>query len=173
MADSSNSKCRIMEASLEILSEKGYQNLSFSEIAEKADVSKSLINYHFDSKEELFNELFEWLADQTLEMKDEMDGKDIMALVDLLLPEDEEGKKIQRSILEIGMISGEGGLQEGYQKLNQKIKDGIVNSKKQEIDEAQADLLLSLLTGAAYRREMLGEEINKDHIKEYIQDCEP
>ena len=164
-----DTRCSIMNASLDILSEKGFQELRFSEIAERADISKSLINYHFDSKEELVSELFDWMAEETLERKEEDEKRDLEALMELLLPEEEENRRIQKSMLEIGTACGdESRIQESYRELNRKLKKGIMESGK-DITEKDADTLLSTVTGAVFRREMLGEEIDREQINRQLQ----
>ncbi len=49
----------IIEAALSLFSEKGFENTRVDEIAEKAEVNKALIYYHFESKEALLNHLLE------------------------------------------------------------------------------------------------------------------
>lgn len=48
-----DSRERIMEATYRALLEKGYADLTMSDIAAKSDTSTSLLHYHFDTKEDL------------------------------------------------------------------------------------------------------------------------
>ena len=48
---------QIIEATIDVLAEHGYVNCSFSRIAKQAEISPSLISYHFKDKEELTSEV--------------------------------------------------------------------------------------------------------------------
>jgi len=50
-------KERIQEAAHEIFGEKGYKSATIREICKKANVSLALVNYHFGSKEALYEEI--------------------------------------------------------------------------------------------------------------------
>ncbi len=51
-------KERIINASIELFSKKGFDAASVNEIAEQANVTKALIYYYFKSKEEILDYLF-------------------------------------------------------------------------------------------------------------------
>lgn len=55
-------KDKILKAAEEIFGEKGFKSATVREICKKAGVNQALINYHFQSKKELYNELFEKIA---------------------------------------------------------------------------------------------------------------
>lgn len=46
-------RAQIVEAAAEVVAEVGYARTSFARIAEKAGISKGVITYHFDSKDEI------------------------------------------------------------------------------------------------------------------------
>ncbi|TXK43238.1 TetR/AcrR family transcriptional regulator [Nonomuraea sp. C10] len=46
-------RAQIVEAAAEVVAEVGYAHTSFARIAEKAGISKSVISYHFGSKDEI------------------------------------------------------------------------------------------------------------------------
>jgi len=50
-------RAQIIEATIEVLADYGYVNLSFSRIAKHAQISPSLISYHFKDKKELLYEV--------------------------------------------------------------------------------------------------------------------
>ena len=50
-------KQAILEAAIGIFSKKGYEKTNMEEIAEKAELSKGILYYYFESKEKLFEEL--------------------------------------------------------------------------------------------------------------------
>lgn len=47
---------QIVEAAITAIAETGYINASLAEIAKHADISKGVISYHFDGKDELIDE---------------------------------------------------------------------------------------------------------------------
>jgi AcrR family transcriptional regulator len=54
-----NAKDRILEAALKIFAEKSFEGARIEEIAKAANVPKSLIYYHFESKDKIFEVLTE------------------------------------------------------------------------------------------------------------------
>lgn len=53
---------RIQDVALELLAEQGYEKTSLREIAERLDVTKAALYYHFKTKEEIIVSLFEDLT---------------------------------------------------------------------------------------------------------------
>ncbi|MFM9448177.1 TetR/AcrR family transcriptional regulator [Streptomyces acidiscabies] len=80
-----NTRQRIQDIALELFAEQGYEKTSLREIAERLDVTKAALYYHFKTKEEILvsifddltkpiQELIDWGAQQphTLETKREI-----------------------------------------------------------------------------------------------------
>ena len=55
----SNSRERIIQASIKLFARKGYEGTKVKEIAKEAEISQALIYYNFKSKEEIFSEILE------------------------------------------------------------------------------------------------------------------
>ncbi len=53
---------KIFDAATKVFIEKGMDGARMQEIADKAGINKSLLHYYFRSKEKLFNEVFEKIA---------------------------------------------------------------------------------------------------------------
>lgn len=62
-----NTRQRIQDVALELFAEQGYEKTSLREIAERLDVTKAALYYHFKTKEEIIVSLF---ADLTQPMED-------------------------------------------------------------------------------------------------------
>ena len=60
-----DAKNRILNASIQLFSEKGYDATRVNEIAHEANVNKALIYYYFKSKEEILDDLVESLFHNT------------------------------------------------------------------------------------------------------------
>ncbi|MEV0089917.1 helix-turn-helix domain-containing protein [Streptomyces sp. NPDC050738] len=80
-----NTRQRIQDVALELFAEQGYEKTSLREIAEKLDVTKAALYYHFKTKEDILislfrdltapiDELIVWAREQprTLETKQEI-----------------------------------------------------------------------------------------------------
>lgn len=80
-----NTRQRIQDVAIELFAEQGYEKTSLREIAERLDVTKAALYYHFKTKEEILVSIFadltqpildliEWGRDQphTLETKQEI-----------------------------------------------------------------------------------------------------
>ncbi|HEY9373828.1 helix-turn-helix domain-containing protein [Streptomyces sp.] len=90
-----NTRQRIQDVALELFAEHGYEKTSLREIAERLDVTKAALYYHFKTKEDILiglfhdltrpmDELIEWAQEQprTLETKQEVLRRYQVALAD-------------------------------------------------------------------------------------------
>lgn len=171
-----DSREKILEATQNVLVETGFSNLSFSKIADEADISKSLISYHFNSKQDLVAELLEWMTEiaitDRVEQKSEEDDLDY--LIRILLPEDEFKRKIQRSIFELGTISSQNEeIAEILKELNRNLKEELEEAIPGENSEIKSEMALSLVDGVVFRRELLEEDFEvsciRQELKSYLQ----
>ena len=67
-SDNIEAKERILHASIQLFSDKGFDATSVTEIAQSADVTKPLIYYYFKSKEEILDSLVHSLLDKITSM---------------------------------------------------------------------------------------------------------
>ncbi|WP_338698985.1 helix-turn-helix domain-containing protein [Streptomyces sp. Q6] len=90
-----NTRQRIQDVALELIAEQGYEKTSLREIAERLDVTKAALYYHFKTKEDIVVSLFDdlmtpidaliaWAKEQppTLETKREILTRYSLALAD-------------------------------------------------------------------------------------------
>jgi AcrR family transcriptional regulator len=54
-----NTRQRIQDVALELFAGQGYEKTSLREISEKLDVTKAALYYHFKTKEDILNSIFE------------------------------------------------------------------------------------------------------------------
>ena len=78
---------KILETAMRLFSVQGYSNTSLSQVAKEANVSKALIFWHFENKEQLFRTAIQrTLEPYFINVVDELDGLDeaeqIKVLVD-------------------------------------------------------------------------------------------
>ena len=67
-SDNIEAKERILHASIQLFSDKGFDATSVTEIAQSAEVTKALIYYYFRSKEEIMDSLVQSLLDKISSM---------------------------------------------------------------------------------------------------------
>ncbi len=58
---------RIQDVALELFAEQGYEKTSLREIAERLDVTKAALYYHFKTKEEILVSIFDDLTQPILD----------------------------------------------------------------------------------------------------------
>ena len=63
-------KKKIIEITKKLLEEKGFDNVTVRDICREADISVSMLNYHFGSKDNLYLRLLSTLSDKILECLD-------------------------------------------------------------------------------------------------------
>lgn len=76
MAVDDSSRDEIMSATFDALCKHGYANLTMQAIADEFDKSKSLIHYHYDSKDELLAAFMDHLLDHFVDRITTCDGQD-------------------------------------------------------------------------------------------------
>lgn len=63
-----DTRTRIREVALEMFTERGYDSTSLREIAERLDVTKAALYYHFKTKEEIVVSLFEDICESVAQL---------------------------------------------------------------------------------------------------------
>lgn len=63
-----NTRQRIRDVALELFAEQGYEKTSLREIAERLDVTKAALYYHFKTKEEILVSIFDDLSQPIVEL---------------------------------------------------------------------------------------------------------
>jgi TetR/AcrR family transcriptional repressor of bet genes len=83
---------QLIEATIEVLAERGFARTTLGEVATKAGLSHGLVNFHFQSKETLLVETLLYLAEEYrrnwLDALEEVPGEDPAAQLDALLRAD-------------------------------------------------------------------------------------
>lgn len=161
----------IMEATYRALCEHGYAELSVSHIAAEFEKSKSLLYYHYDSKDDLIAGFLRFAGDHFLAMLDEAEREAdsslerIHAFVDIYLGTevDDMMAEAQRSMIDLrAQAVSEPRFREEFTRIDDHLRerlattidDGVESGAIDETidpDEA-ATWLLSTLTGAMLQR---------------------
>ncbi|PSQ05319.1 TetR family transcriptional regulator [Halobacteriales archaeon QS_6_71_20] len=167
----------IMEATYRALRTHGYADLSVAHIAEEFEKSKSLLYYHYDSKDDLLAGFLEFAGDRFLAMlaEAERDADDpvgtLRALVDIYLAAelDEEMSEAQRAIIDLrAQAVSEPRFREEFTRIDRSIRERLVSAVADGVDagvfpldvdpETAGSSVLSMLTGAMVQRHTAADD---------------
>jgi len=92
MKDLKNNRVHILTTAFKLFFQKGYKEVTMSELVKESGLSKGAFYHYFDSKEELYNHSMEMFIDHylnefTLEFNEDLTLKDnLIALYDQFIP---------------------------------------------------------------------------------------
>ncbi|WP_256687715.1 TetR/AcrR family transcriptional regulator [Halococcus qingdaonensis] len=183
-ADSGTANEAIMEATYRALRTHGAADLSVQAIADEFDKSKSLIFYHYDSREDLLSSFLAYLlenfknrvaASEITDPVTQLDG-----LIDSLLYGPDDNESFQIAMLE---LRSQAPFNEAYRdqfrrnrayvhRLTARVIDcGIDDSVFAPVDpDYIATLLLTMIDGARLQLVVLGDETILDTTRAAIDD---
>jgi AcrR family transcriptional regulator len=176
----------IMEATYRALRSHGYADLTMQDIADEAGKSKSLLHYHYDTKQDLLvaflEHLLSWFDAKLEEMDAETPAERLSALTDRMLPseDDEEWERFHRALLELRtqapytdayreqLRRNKGFLQRRFEEL---IEDGIAAGEFRDVDaEETARFIMSALDGARSSRVTLGDDADQQAVRTGLEE---
>jgi len=157
-----------MEATYRALCAHGYANLTMQGIADEFEKSKSLIHYHYDTKEELFVAFLEYLLDrytegvEVSETDAPLDRLEEFLDVFVVAPDDEDAASLVVDVVEFRSQAAHNEayreqLASNYEAILDVfagiIEDGIKAGVFREVDPRRtAELLFAALDGARNRQ---------------------
>lgn len=117
----------LLKAAFREVAEKGFSEVTLDDIARRAGVSKGVTLYYFDSKEELFRELFGWLIDSIhARMRDAVGAVEepvakVRALVALIFPSPSKNRAFFRAFVD---FCGLASRREAFRLVNERFYAG-------------------------------------------------
>lgn len=123
----SERRLALLKAAFREVAEKGFSEVTLDDIARRAGVSKGVTLYYFDSKEELFRELFSWLIDSIHARMREAVAREsdpvarIRALVALIFPSPSKNRAFFRAFVD---FSGLAARREPFREINERFYAG-------------------------------------------------
>jgi len=160
-------KVAIMEATYEALNKHGYSSLTIQDIADEFDRSKSLLYYHYESKETLLADFLEYTLQEFIsefEVEQEEPAIRLERLLDRLVPEsvDTDSYPIQIALLELRAQAPHTEVyRERYSEVDRVLTETIEEILRQGIEqgefkavdaEREAQLLVTMIYGTRVRR---------------------
>jgi AcrR family transcriptional regulator len=127
----------LLKAAFREVAERGFSETTLDDIARRAGVSKGVTLYYFDSKDELFLQLFSWLIDsihgrmrEAVAREDDPVAK-VRALVALIFPSPSKNRAFFRAFVD---FCGLAARHEAYREINARFYAGC-----REIDAGIAE----------------------------------
>lgn len=175
----------LMEATYRALCEHGYADLTMQDIADEAGRSKSLLHYHYDTKEGLFVAFLDYLLTRfEAFVEEELDGQSahdrLLSLVDLLLIDDPEQARLHQALLELRSQAPHNEEYRDQMRRNKGILEtaiadiivaGIENGEFREVDpDDTARFILATLDGARSVRVALDDTEDVAAVRKGIRE---
>lgn len=186
--DRTGTQAAIMEATYRALCDHGYADLTIQAIADEFAKSKSLLYYHYDTKDEILVEFLSYMLDQ-FTVEDAIDTTDspddqLRALIDNFLPPspDSEQREFQVALLELRSqaLSNE-AYREQFTRADRLIKDTLADVLTAGIDDGTfrnvnvdptVSLLASTIDGAMLRRATItgnSTAVTREALAQFIE----
>jgi AcrR family transcriptional regulator len=119
----------LLRAAFREVGEKGFSEVTLDDIARRAGVSKGVTLYYFESKEDLFLELFRWLIDSIhARMRDAVRSVDdpyekVRALIGVIFPSPTRNRAFFRAFVDFCGIAAR---RESFREVNERFYAGCV-----------------------------------------------
>ncbi|WP_306053949.1 TetR/AcrR family transcriptional regulator [Natronococcus wangiae] len=174
-------RASIMRATYEALCEHGYTELTAQDIADRTEKSKSLLFYHYDSKEDLLADFVEFLIerfdDRVAETRDLPPVERLATFVDWFLygPDEDDRQSFHAAMLELRTQSP---YNEQYREklrksddqlrdtLEEILREGLESGEFREHDpEETAALLIAAFDGARTRQLTIGRDEYLEQVR--------
>jgi TetR/AcrR family transcriptional regulator, fatty acid metabolism regulator protein len=120
----------LLRAAFREVGEKGFSEVTLDDIARRAGVSKGVTLYYFESKEDLFRELFRWLIDSIhARMRDAVRSVDdpqekVRALIAVIFPSAARNRAFFRAFVD---FCGLAARRESFREVNERFYAGCVD----------------------------------------------
>ncbi|MFJ4922981.1 TetR/AcrR family transcriptional regulator [Streptomyces sp. NPDC088725] len=149
------SRERLLQATVDLVAERGYEATTLTDIADRAGSARGLVSYYFPGKRQLFQSAVHRLMHQTLEAAltrepRTEDGQELMArAIDAVLGLAADSPVVMRAHM-AGVLQAEGFVQcPEQQRLSVLLSETVTRYGSPDV-EADYPLLRALLMGAVF-----------------------
>jgi AcrR family transcriptional regulator len=128
----------LLKAAFRVVAEKGFSQVTLDDIAARAGVSKGITLYYFDSKEDLFHQLFGWLIDSIqARMRDAVESQEdpvekVRALVALIFPSPSKNRAFFRAYID---FCGLAARKEAFREVGERFYRGCRELDRTIVEE--------------------------------------
>lgn len=171
-------RTEILEATHRSLCTHGYADLTLDKIATETDTSKSLICYHYETKQALFSAFLDYLYEQYTTLLSSVEGRtppqELEALLEVVLTPRDGRPTLQQALVELTiqahhddslqsrLVDFETALVERLQKIiDAGIESGGFDPELES--KVAAELLATTIMGAHMRQTVSDRSV--DHLK--------
>lgn len=178
--ESSDTRDEIMSATYRALCKHGYANLTMQDIAAEFDKSKSLLHYHYDTKEDLLlafiDHLIGWIGDRLAETDTEEPRERLVEFVErfVIEPDEDRRQSFALALLELRLqaVHNEAFREKlaahyegNVETAAEIIADGIDAGVFREVDPYRTgEAIYTALVGARMYQVTLGAEHATEHM---------
>ncbi|MFB6075216.1 MAG: TetR/AcrR family transcriptional regulator [Haloarculaceae archaeon] len=190
LADPSNTREAIMNATYHALCRHGYANLTIQHIADEFEKSKTLLYYHYDSKDELLLDFLDFMLERFEERipyaGDESVTDHLDAVLErvLVAPFPEESRDFARAIVELRAQAAHDAEFRSYftrsdqffrKQIARIVREGIEQDVFREVDPRRtAAMIHALIIGAMTQRVTTDEDLAEAvrvELDRYLEHC--
>ncbi|MDJ0463736.1 helix-turn-helix domain-containing protein [Streptomyces sp. H27-C3] len=164
------SRERLLQATVELVGEHGYEATKLGDIADRAGAARGLVSYYFPGKRQLLQSAVHRLMHMTLQAALEReprteDGDELLArAIDAILGLARERPRLMRTHM-AGILQAEGFVQcPEQQRLAQLLRDTVVHYGSPDAD-VDYPLLRALLMGAVFAVLLPGAPMPPDLLR--------
>lgn len=183
--DQDTTQAAIMDATYRALCDHGYADLTIQKIADEFAKSKSLLYYHYDTKDEILIALLEYLLDQ-FTVEDAIDPTDdpetqLQSFVDNLMPGSvsSEEREFQTALLELRSqaLSSE-AYREQFTRADDFLRETVARILENGIDDGAfrdvavdefAESIVTTINGAMLQRATTNSEATVPRTRDELQ----
>ncbi len=128
----------LLKAAFREVAEKGFSDVTLDDIARRAGVSKGVTLYYFDSKEDLFRQLFGWLIDSIhARMREAVARVEdpvarVRALVAIIFPSPGKNRAFFRAYVD---FCGLAARRESFREIGERFYAGCLEIDRGIVDE--------------------------------------
>ena len=129
-ATESERRLSLLKAAFREVAEKGFSDVTLEDIAQRAGVSKGVTLYYFESKEDLFRQLFSWLIDSIhARMREAVDRAEdpvakVRALVAIIFPSPGKNRAFFRAYMD---FCGLAARRESFRAIGERFYAGCLS----------------------------------------------
>ncbi|MFJ2647259.1 TetR/AcrR family transcriptional regulator [Streptomyces sp. NPDC087420] len=167
------SRDRLLQATVELVAEHGYEATKLADIADRAGAARGLVSYYFPSKRQLFQSAVHRLMHRTLEAGLEReprtdDGPELLArAIDAILGLAVDSPVLMRAHM-AGILQAEGFVQcPEQQRLAQLLRETVVRYGSPDVD-SDYPLLRALLMGAVFAVLIPGAPMPRQRLRDEL-----
>ncbi|MBL8148986.1 MAG: TetR/AcrR family transcriptional regulator [Blastocatellia bacterium] len=178
---------QIVSAAHRVFIKKDYSKVRIEDIAKQANLSKGAVLYYFETKEEVFLALFEWLTQLVAQRFENAvnSSDDPLVQLDRLIEQVFDSAKLHRAFLRIYLdCLGQGSRKDEYARINRNfyvachqshkkiLENGVRKGLFRSVDADEASIVTrAILEGVGVQWLFIGNDQNLKHFGDIAREA--